>query len=52
MSLSTAAVDTAGGFSPAGIVKAIFPWIIVLIVAIILIVVIFGAKPVIGGLEL
>jgi hypothetical protein len=48
----SAPVQAASSWSPAGIVRAIIPWIVVLIIAIILIVVIFGAKPTIGGLQI
>jgi len=52
MSFPATAVDTAAGFTPAGLLKAIFPYIVLLIIAVILIIVIFGAKPTIGGLQL
>lgn len=38
--------------SSLGIIKALLPWIVVLIIAVVLIIVIFGAKPNIGGLQL
>ncbi len=38
--------------TPVGMIKALAPFVIVLIIAIILIVVVFGAKPTIGGLQI
>ncbi|MDG6917500.1 MAG: hypothetical protein JRM85_07920 [Nitrososphaerota archaeon] len=51
MSLPTAAVNTTAGYSPAGIVKAVLPYLVLLIIAIVVLVVIFGVKPTIGGLQ-
>ncbi len=51
MSLPTTAVDATAGYSPAGIVKAVLPYLVLLIIAIVVLVVIFGVKPTIGGLQ-
>jgi len=44
--------EVASGFTPAGIIVKIMPYLVILVIAIILMIVIFGAKPTIGGLQL
>ncbi|MDG6919759.1 MAG: hypothetical protein JRN62_10060 [Nitrososphaerota archaeon] len=51
MSLPSSAVDAAAGYSPAGIVKVMMPYLVLLIIVIIVLVVVFGVKPTIGGLQ-
>ncbi len=52
MSLPATAVDAASGYSPAGIIKAVMPYLVLLIIVIVVLVVVFGVKPTIGGLQL
>jgi hypothetical protein len=44
--------QSIGGFTPAGILSSISPYLIILIIVIILIVVFFGVQPTIGGLKI
>ena len=52
MSLPANAVGAATGYSPAGIAKAIMPYLVLLIIVVLILVVVFGVKPTIGGLQL